>query len=173
MPTDIIYISGQLLGVVAVILGFVSFQMKTPGGVLIFQTSTALVFSAHYLLIGATSAMALNLFGAVKCLLYFFRDRRGSKSVFEPILFTVLELLIGIFTWEGWYSIFIVSGLAIDSISLALPDAQKMRYCMFVKSPLCLIYNAIVLSGGGVVYECAVLISSAIGIIKTRRKKSK
>ena len=37
------------------------------------------------------------------------------------------------------------------------------------KSPLCLIYNAIVLSGGGIIYECAVITSSVLGIIKHKR----
>ena len=54
---------GQALGILAVILGFVSFQMKTPKGILIFQILASAVFAIHYLLIGAITAMALNLNG--------------------------------------------------------------------------------------------------------------
>lgn len=163
---------GQALGIVAVILGFISFQMKTPKGILIFQVSTALVFSAHYLLIGALTAMALNLLAAVKCVVYLFRDKRGSKSLIEPIIFTVLTIITSILTWDSWYSALIMTGLVVNSISLALPNANHTRMCMFIKSPLCLAYNLLVKSGGGVIYECAVLVSSLIGIITNCKSKN-
>jgi len=166
MPEETLYILGQALGALAVVLGFVSFQMKTSAGILSFQIAAALVFAVHYLLIDAWSAMALNLLACVQCVFYYLRDKRGSKSLVEPIVFTVLIVVTGALSWEDWYSAFIVLGLAINSISLALNDAQRTRWCMFVKSPLCLVYNALVMSGGGIVYECAVLLSSVIGTVR-------
>jgi hypothetical protein len=62
-------------------------------------------------------------------------------------------------------------GLVFNTLSLTFSDPQRTRAVVFIKSPLCLIYNAIVLSGGGVIYECAVLCSAIIGIIKNRKKK--
>lgn len=169
---NVFEIIGQILGIIAIVFGFVSYQMKTPGGILIFQIVTALVFSVHYLLIGALTATALNLLSAVSCIFYFIRDKRGDKSKVEPIVFTVLVIVTSILTWDGWYSVFIMLGLVVNSLSLALGDAQKTRMCMFIKSPLCLVYNVIVSSGGGVVYECSVLISSLIGVIKNCSKNN-
>lgn len=163
---------GQLFGIVAVFFGFVSYQMKKSRGILIFQIITALFFCAHYFLIGALTAVALNLLGAISCVFYYFRDKRGSKSLVEPIIFIVLIIVASVLTWEDWYSAFIMSGLVVNLISLALSNAQKTRLCMFLKSPLCLVYNIIVSSGGGIIYECAVLISSLIGIIKNRPSKA-
>lgn len=173
MLNDIIYITGQVLGIVAVILGFVSFQMKTARGILLFQTITAAVFSAHYLMIGAWTAVALNSLAAVQNIVYYFRDKRGSKSVVPPIIFCVLLIASTILTWEGWHSALIMAGLVVLSLSLALFDAQKIRFSMFIKSPLCLVYNIIAKSGGGIIYECTVLVSSAIGIIKESISKRK
>lgn len=167
-----VYMIGQFLGIIAVILGFICFQMKSSRSILTFQIIVASVFSAHYLLIGAHTAMALNLLAAVQCVGYYFRDRRGSKSMDLPIVFTILTFVSGVLTWEGWYSAFIMLGLVINSISLAYSDAQKIRYSMFVKSPACLIYNIIVLSSGGIIYECAVLISAIIATSKEQKKKS-
>lgn len=164
-------IIGQLLGIVAVILGFVSFQMKTPRGILFFQIITSLVFSAHYLLIGALTAMALNLLAVIKCVVYFLRNKAGKNGFVAPAIFTVLTIITSILTWDGWHSAFIMTGLVVNTISLALPNANKTRLCMFIKSPLCLVYNAIASSGGGVIYECAVLVSSLIGVIRDRKEK--
>lgn len=165
-----IYVIGQLLGIVAVVLGFISFQRQSPGEILIFQVITALVFSVHYFLIEAFTAMALNLVAAIQCVFYYFRDKHGSKGILEPVFFTVLVSIISVLTWEGWYSVFIMLGLVINSISLAFSDAQKIRISMFLKSPLCLLYNIFVLSGGGIIYECAVLVSSVIGTLRNRSK---
>lgn len=169
---DTIHIIGQILGIIAVILGFISFQMKSPGGILFFQVITALVFFCHYWLIEAYTAMALNLIAAVQCVFYYFRDKRGSKSLVEPIFFTALILVMSIITWEEWYSAFIMIGLAVNSVSLAFSDAQKIRISMFIKSPACLLYNALVMSGGGTIYECAVLISALIGTLRNRKLQS-
>lgn len=164
------HIIGQVLGAVAVVLGFVTFQMKNTKGILAVQVVTALVFSAHYLLIGALTAAGLNFLAAIQCLCYYFRNKRGSKNLVVPILFTVLVVVTSILTWDAWYSSFIMVGLVINSIALTFADAQKIRYAMFIKSPCCLVYNVLAGSGGGTVYECASLISSVIGIVKNARK---
>lgn len=171
--TEIMYIIGQGLGVVAVVLGFFSYQMKTPKKLLTFEIIGAFVFAAHYLFIGAPTAMALNLLSAVQCIFYYLRNKKGSKSKVIPICFTVLIVAVGILTWEGWYSSFIVTGLAVYSVAIALPDAQMIRFAMFIKNPLCLAYNAIVLSIGGIVYECTVFISSIIGTVRNHRNTKK
>lgn len=162
---------GQLLGLAAVIFGFISYQMKTPGGILVFQLITALVFTAHYFFIGAITGVALNFLGAISCVFYYFRDKRGSKSITEPLIFSLVTIIASVLTWDGWYSFFIMSGLIVNSLSLTLSNAHKTRLCMFLKSPLCLTYNIIVMSVGGIVYECAVLISAVLGIIKYKSQK--
>lgn len=164
-------IIGQGLGILAVVTGFISYQMKKPAGLLIFQLATALIFSAHYFCIGnALTAAALNFLAAVKCLFFYLRDKRGGKGNIELIVFSVIVIITSIMTWEAWYSALIMGGLVVATVSLAMPDTQKTRYCMFVKSPLCLAYNILVGSVGGAVYECTVLVSSIIGIIRNRKK---
>ena len=167
------YIIGQALSGISVLVGFISFQLKTPARILVCEIISALVFSAHYFLIGATTAVALNLLAAVQCIAYYFRDKRGSKSKVIPLIFTALVIASGILTWEGWHSVFIVFGLAVYSVSIAFPKAQSIRYAMFLKSPSCLVYNAVSLSVGGILYECAVLFSSLLGILRERKRRTR
>ena len=156
---------GQILSIVAVATGFISFQMKTPRGILIFQLITALIFSTHYFLIGATSATALNLMAAVQCLFYYLRNKRNSKSPVVPIVFTALMIASSILTWDGWYSVFIMAGLVINTVSLGF-SSQTIRKLNLVKSPLCLTYNVCVFSIGGIIYEAATFVSAIIGLFK-------
>ena len=161
---------GQILGIIAVILGFVSFQMKTPKGIISFQIITAFVFSLHYILIGAPTAMALNLLAALNCVLYYFREKRGSKSIVEPLIYITLIIVASIFTWEGAHTLLLTLGLIAAAISLSLSDPQKTRGVMLIKSPLCFAYNVIVFSVGGMIYECAVMLSSIIGLVRNRKR---
>lgn len=163
-------IIGQILSFVAVLTGFISFQMKSAKGVLIFQIITAFVFSAHYFLIGAITASGLNLVGAIKCLCYYIRNKRQSKNLAVPVFFTVLIIITSLLTWDGWYSIFIMAGLVINSIGFALSNVQTIRSLNLIKSPLCLIYNICVFSTGGIIFETASIISSIIGLVRDRKK---
>lgn len=165
---ELLYMIGQGLGIVAVILGFVSYQMKLPRGIIVVQLATAMVFAAHYFLIGAMTAALLNFLAGVKCIAYYFRDKRGGRSLVEPVIFALVVVVSTVLTWEGWYSALIMVGLVVDTIGLALNNPQKTRALLFIKSPLCLGYNALVTSVGGVVYECVVLVSAIIGLIKYR-----
>ena len=168
---DVIQLCGQILGIVAVVLGFISYQMKTPRGIISLQMVTALVFSAHYLMIGALTAAVLNFLASVKCLVYYFRDKRGGTGPWEPAVFCGVVVVSTVLTWEGWYSALIMVGLVADTIGLALNDPQKTRGVLFIKSPLCLVYNALVRSLGGIVYECAVLISAAVALLRNRKRQ--
>ena len=140
---------------------------------LIFQLATALIFSTHYLLIGAMTAMALNLISTIKYVCYYFRNRRTNKTLIEPIFFTALVIVTSLLSWDAWYSIFIMIGLVINSISFALPNAQLIRKFNLIKSPLCLIYNILAFSIGGIVYEIFTFVSSVIGIFINRKKLKK
>ena len=171
MLENIPYLIGQALGIVAVILGFVSFQRKTAAGIILTQMSAALVFALHYTLLSAPTAIALNLLFAVNCVYCYFRDRRGSKEKIGTYVLIVLVIAIGIVTWEGWYTGSLVVGLVFNTVSIALNDPQKTRKMMLVKTPLCFLYNLMVGSVGGMVYETVVLISSVIGIVRYGRKK--
>ena len=168
MNEEALYVFGQALGILAVVFGFISFQMRSSGGILFLQIITALTFSLHYLFIGAMTAMALNLIAAIKCACYYLRDKRGGKSPLLPIIFTSLVVMTSVLTWEGWFSILIMLGLVVNSVSLALDNARIIKLSVYIKSPLCLAYNAIVASGGGVIYECAVLISSTVSLLREK-----
>lgn len=168
---EIIYTIGQSLSVVGIALGFLSYQVRTQKQLLALQTVTSVVFCMHYLMIGATSGMAMNVVNALRNFTYFCRHEKGGNGKLIPIFFTVVMGIIGLFSWEAWYSIFVLAGLIIHALCMAFSDSQKVRYSILVSSPLILIYNFFVSSYGGIVYESVAVISSVIGILRYRKNK--
>lgn len=168
---DIITIIGQVFGIIAVALGFLSFQMKEQKPLLIVQTATSLAFVIHYGLIGAYSGMLINFLAMFRNLAYYHKDKPLFSGWKCPIFFAILISLAGLLSWQGYYSIFVILGVGINTLCLAFTDTQKTRASILVSSPLVLIYDAFVMSIGGMIYESVVIISSIIGILRFRRKK--
>ena len=161
---------GQLMGLVAVVLGFVSFQMRTQKQLLVVQTATTIAFCIHYYLIGATSGMMLNLLGIARNLAYYHKDKPLFSGRKCPIFFAVVMGLMGLLSWQGYYSIFVVLGLVINTVCLSCTDPQNIRKSILVTSPMVLIYDVFVMSIGGVIYESVVIVSSVIGIVRYRKQ---
>lgn len=169
---NIFFIIGQFFGLIAIALGFLSYQMKTQKQLLLCQTAVCIVFCIHYLLIGATTAMAMNTVNVVRNIVYYRRNQKGDKSMLFPIIFTVILGIIGLLTWEAWYSIFVFCGLIINSLCMSFSNPQNVRKSILVTCPMVLIYDIFALSIGGFIYESVAIISSIIGIIRFKKQNS-
>ena len=168
-----IFLIGQIFGVIAVILGFITYQIRTQKALLFVQTVTALVFVIHYLLIGAVSGMVLNIVAMIRNLVYSRRDLKIFSGKAWPIVFSVIMGIIGLLFWQDWYSVFVVLGLVINSLCMSVQDPQKIRKSILISSPLVLIYDAFALSIGGIIYESAAIISALAGILRFSKPKTK
>lgn len=169
---QVIYIIGQLLGIFAISLGVISYQVKTQNKLLLLQTLNALLFIIHYLMIGAISGMALNIVGLVKNAFYWYKSDKGGAGIVIPCIFASTVLGLGIFTaiqTQTWYSVFLIIGLTVHTVCFAIPDAQKVRASILFTSPMVLIYNIFAFSIGGMVYESVATVSAAIGFIRYKK----
>ena len=87
-------------------------------------------------------------------------------------LFAVVMAVLGIFSWQGWYSILIVAALAANTVFLSLGDPQMLRKSILGTSTAIFIYNIFVFSIGGMANELVAIVSSIIGILRFRKGKN-
>ena len=113
---DITMLIGQALGIVAVILGFITYQMKSTKALLVVNMITCGVFCAHYLLIGAISGFALNAVAFVRNVVYTNRNKKIFASPLWPFIFAGIMLIAGILTWQDWRSVLAVCALVINTL---------------------------------------------------------
>ena len=168
-----VWLIGQVFGILAIILGFISYQMKTQRQILFMQSSVAVVFCVHYCLIGGFSAMAMNGVNIVRNIFYDRRTRRGSKSKLIPIIFVLIQCTMCAIIWEAWYSVFVLLGIGINTYCMSFSSPQNVRKSILVTSPMVLTYDIFARSIGGSIYESVALISAAIGIFKNRKIQTK
>lgn len=174
------FIIGQILGLVALAFTALSYQTESSKKMLVIQTVATALFSVHYLLIDATTGMALNILAIVRNLIYcnrdknflpFRLDRKFCRGWFFPVLMTVSIGILGALAWKDWYSLLIIIGLMINTMFLALPNTQTIRKSILLTSTMILTYDIFVLSIGGIINEAVAISSSVIGIVRMRKKQ--
>ena len=158
-------ILSHVMGGVAILLGFVSFQMHKRKSLLIVQILTTLAFCAHYSLIGAWAGFSLNTIGAVRNFAYYHRDKKWLSTWLTPVVFAAAMLTVGFITWQGYQDLFYISSMAISSFAMYYFGPQNIRKSILLTSTLVLIYDVLVGSPWGIVYESVAIISAIIGII--------
>ena len=163
------WIIGQALGIVAVILGFINYQMKSTKGILAILFVTAIVLCGHYLLLELYPAAALNFVAILRCVVYYNRDKKIFAGWYIPWILAVIMGVMGALSWQGPMSLFVIFGIIINTIAISSPNPQFVRASILVSSPMVLIYNIWGHSIGGSIYESIVIISSIIGLIKYRK----
>lgn len=168
---DTPFIIGQIIGVIAVTIFFISYQAKEQKKLMTLQCVAVFAMCLHYLFIDATSGLTLNVVCLVRNICYANRDKKFLSGKWLPIFFAVVIGVIGIICWESYYSIFIVAGLVINTLCLSLPDTQQVRKSILITCPLVFIYDVFVLSIGGMVNEAISFVSALIGIIRLKKKR--
>ena len=173
--TSVFYIA-QALGIIAIILGFINYIVKTRGQVLFVNSATTVCFVLHYLCLGAWAGMALNLVAFIRNIVYYYAGKNGKVNRALSIAFTVLMGAMGVtvslIAKEGWYFILSVVALMINSFAMSFTNPNHIRKSILITSPMVLAYDCFVLSVSGAVYESVAIISAIIGLIRYKKQKS-
>ncbi len=164
-------IIGHGLGLCAIALFFLSYQLKSKKALLLVQTIATGLSCLQYLLIGASSGFALNIVCITRNLCFYYKEKKFLSSRLIPFVFAAAMVGVSLLSWDGWFSLFIVAGLAINTVCLGVCDQQRLRYSILLTSMLILIYNVFVLSYTGMVSESISMISAGIGIIRFRKTR--
>lgn len=159
---------GHSVGVLVVLLTFLSYQARTKNRLLVIQTTATALNALQYLLIGAASGAILNVVCVTRNLVFFHRDKAWYRGLFFPILFACLMPVTSLLTWDGIPTLLVMAGLAINTVCLGICDPQGLRKSILLTSTLILIYNLIVRSYSGLFNESVALVSSIIGLIRYR-----
>ena len=168
---DFLQTVAQILGVVAVLLGFISYQVKNDRQLLFVHMLTCAVFSIHYYLLGAIPGAVLNGVGIIRDIIYYYKDKSFYKPKLYPMIFAVIMLGLGIYSSNGIHSVLVIAGLVINTVCLSFKNVQNVRKSVLITCPMVLVYDIIECSYGGTVYESVAIISAIIGIVRFSKNR--
>ena len=171
MPHIII---GQILGIVAPIVTFISYQVNSKNKLLILQTAANVAICISYLLLGADSGFALNIVGTIRNMTFFFLDPKSKTNRICAVILALAMGGAGLLSWEGPISLVLMVALMANTLFLSTGAPQLIRKSVIGTSSLILIYNLCMAHPtiGGIANECIAIVASIIGVIIYRKKKA-
>ncbi len=165
-PHEII---GQIISVIAVIVSFITYQMKSSRGIFITLSIATGISCVAYALLGGTTALWLNLVSILRNVLYCFHKKNRILHVALPILLAAIMSVMSVFLWEGYHSLVFVVGLALNTLAMGYFNPQNLRKSILLTSSLILVYNLFIPSIGGIINELVAITSAIIGLYRYRK----
>lgn len=172
----------QGIGLVAMVFNILSYQCKHQRAVIVMQLFGATLFSINFFLLGAYVGGLINAIGAVRAILFSFKDKFKADHILWLVGFILSYIGIYVlnFTIFGKeptllnliIEILPIIGMTALSIGFRMKEASAIRKCGLVSSPSWLIYNVTVFNLGAIICEVLTLISIAVGMFRNDRKKA-
>jgi len=164
-------IAGQIMGWLAALITFLSYQCKEHKKLIVVQTLSTLSICISYLLLGAWSGMLLNVVCIIRNFIIYRKDIKIFSYSFWPYVLAALMGVMGALSWQGPMSLLVIVALAANTLFLYFPNVQNLRKSIVITSTMVLIYNAYFSVWGGVFNEAIAISSSIIGIYRYRNAK--
>lgn len=138
-------ILAQIVGIAAILFFALSPQQKTKGKVLIFQSISSILYALQYVLLGAFSAVATNLIGLVKNLV-FYHYARDNKDI--PVIalgiYGSFIIIFGFLTYTSPISIIPVVLSLVYAYGIWQMNLKIYRGISVVGAIVWIIYNLVV-----------------------------
>ena len=167
---------GQILGIVATLIITSAYQANTKKGMLMIQTPGIVVLCVSYLLLEASSGFALNVVCVLRNLgCFFVKEKTKPYYAMTGVLMIAMGVM-GVLSWESYISLILIVALVANTFFIALGNPQILRYSIVITSTMCLIYNIVVFSVGGILLEAISVVSAIVGsirfLISNKKKKA-
>lgn len=163
---------GQILGIMATIIAFISYQCRGQKQLLLLQTISTACNCMGYLCLGAVSGFVLNIVCMVRNVVYYrFRELPKASTVSGYVL-AVIIAIFGAASWQGPVSLLIIIALAANTVFMSMRDPQILRVSVLFTCTMIFLYNACFLSVGGMMNEALSIVSAVIGIVRYRKMKN-
>ena len=172
MPETTLEWIAQIAGIIGMLLGCLSYQVKTSGGILRVQVIANCIWVTHYFMLGAYTGAMLNLFAAVRNITYFqLNKKKTSNRTYYAMGFAVLCVLLSLMTYQSWISLLPMVGSTLQTFAFSCRKANSLRWLTLSGMPLWLTYNILEKSYSGTVTEIISILSIFIGLIRYRKEK--
>lgn len=168
---DLFYLLSQVFALGDKVFSLVAMQRRRKKNILQFNTLAASCGVFHYALLGAWPGMITKAISATRNGLATYKASKMRTSVFIPVLFVVLYIVIGIYSFKNWASLLPIAAATIYTIAIYRTDASRIRKAALVGTTLWLIYNICVSSVVGMVGDVVIIINELIAIYRYRARK--
>lgn len=165
----------QLFGIAAMVLLFITYQLNSRSKILFCHICLSVCWVIHYGMLGAMSAMLINIICFLRNVIFFVTGQKGSEehSLTSTVIICAAEIAATLFTWAGPVNLLALIGAPLQTVALYMKKPVYIRILMLAASPMWLTYDAFNGSYAGIVTEILVMTSIIVSIIRYDLRKGK
>lgn len=156
----------QTLGVAAFLLSAGSFQAKSFKMINSLKIVSQILFTLHYLMLAAYTGMFMNIFSFIRGFVYIYLAQKNKSTLVTQIIFSLIFIVFGIFTWDGFISIFAITATVLQTIAYGIKKPAMIRLVNLPTCFLWMVYNLNYLAVGGLLSDIFSFVSIIIGVIR-------
>ena len=152
-----------LLGTVIVVIGM---QQKKYGQIVLCKITNEFLAAVHYMLLGGWTGMAANFASCITNGVYWYRIKKGKSTLVFQIIFGAMFVGIGLLSWHGPVSLFVIAAKLVSSASLGIKNPKIIRILNLISNPCWLMYNIFMGSYAAMITDLAITGSALVGLIR-------
>lgn len=152
----------DLFGLLGICLGFATGLMPQRRMILLTSAACGLCFSVHFLRLGSSTGMAMNLISVAQSLLAARYVTASGRPVWLNAAFAAAALLaitLTVSTWNGWPSAFAGLAALLAAAARLQSSSQALRVLLIGAGLLWASHNVLVGSVCGLTCDCLGLIA--------------
>lgn len=163
-------ITAQVVGYLGLIFGILAYQSNTHKKILLTKAASELFFGVQYVMLGAYAGMLMNLIGVIRNCTLSGSKIKGKRQLAVTGFF--LFLLVGacMLSWTGPVCLLAMLGKAFTTVSYSIKNTRYLRYLTIPSCIVWLIYDFLMQSRAGVIYEIFGMLSIVVACIRFDRK---
>lgn len=165
-------IIGHILGILAIGLFFLSYQISEKKKLLVVQTLATTCMCLQYACLGAYAGFASNIVCIIRNILFYYRKKDTTFGKWLPVGLALVMGVVSVLGWDGYYSLFVIVGLMVNTLCMGYLEPQGLRKSVLFTCTLIILYDAFTGSYAGLVSEALSIVSAVIGIVRYRKENA-
>lgn len=134
----------NFIGSVAILIKVIETQNKKRGKIVLFAIVNHFLWITYFILNGNFTAAIVNGVSFIQLLIFLQRGKyKWADSIVWLVIFILVQVIAGIFTWNGPYSLFSICAGILSTIAYYVMDEKLYRY-FFLALITLWIFNGIV-----------------------------
>lgn len=163
----------QAVGVLAVTLFLLSYQLKKRKHIIIVNTVSRCLYILQYILLGAFAGAAVDVLGALACVVASKKDAPFIKKHLTLVIIITDALIVtaGLLLCKEPLDLLPIIGVLLHTGAFWLTDERIIRRVSLLGSPFWFVYNFYSRAYGSALGDVLTMVSIIIAMIKFRKHK--
>ncbi len=161
-------IIANIIGIAAVAIFVLSYQLKTRQGIIFFNAGSRVLYVLQYILLGAFEGAVLDVVALLVSVLAQNKNKGwlGRHPKFTIIGANLFVVGMGLLFYRNIFSLFPIAGVLFETGALWLTKEKQIRFVSFFGAPFWLAYNILSVAYGSAIGNVMTMVSIGIAIVR-------